>query len=119
MPILSVEIVGETPLPGLAGRLADAVADVLQASPGTVWVKLRRLRPENYAENGSDLPPEIVPVFVSILNADLPDSAELEDQARLLTEAIARAIGCVPENVHLVFEPAARGRISFGGTLRQ
>lgn len=53
MPILDVEIVAEeTPIDGLAQRIAEATAPVLGAAPGTLWVKLRRPMPGCYAENG-------------------------------------------------------------------
>jgi phenylpyruvate tautomerase PptA (4-oxalocrotonate tautomerase family) len=67
MPILDVEVVSHSALePGLARRIADAAAEVLGATPGKLWVKLRRLDPAMYAENASEVP---LPVFVSVLKA--------------------------------------------------
>jgi phenylpyruvate tautomerase PptA (4-oxalocrotonate tautomerase family) len=119
MPILSVEIVGERQQDDLAARIADSVADVLESPPGTVWVKLYALPIESYAENGGPMPLDLRPVFVTMLAADPPDPPDLAERARLLTTAIGDAIGTVPQHVHILFEPSAQGRISFGGTLRR
>ncbi len=39
-------------------------------------------------------------------------------EVRRLTDAIAAACGRPAENVHLVYAPAGRGRVAFGGRLR-
>ena len=58
-------------------------------------------------------------MIVSVLQADLPEGPALEEQAARLTRAIALACDRPPENVHLIYEPPARGRIAFGGRLRE
>ncbi|MND08911.1 hypothetical protein D3C83_318630 [compost metagenome] len=55
---------------------------------------------------------------MSVLEADPPQGDDLAAQALRLTEAIAAACNRPAANVHLVYEPPARGRVAFGGTLR-
>lgn len=121
MPILDVEIVGPVPeevRSGLARRVADAAAAALDTRPQCTWVKLRLLDEDAYAENAGGPPAGVRPVFVSVLQAELPQGAELSAQAARLTAVIAEACRRPAENVHVVFELAAAGRIAFGGRLR-
>ena len=120
MPILEVELVGAVPeevRSGLAQRIADAAAQALDSRPQGTWVKLRFLDENSYAENAGGPPQEAWPVLVSILQAEPPTGTERANQASRLTAAIAKACSRSPDKVHIVFEPAAAGRISFGGTL--
>ncbi len=119
MPILDVEIVlkpDEILAPGLAAELADRTAAVLGARPGGTWVKLRTLSPEQYAEDGGPSP-GVYPVFVSVLKADWPGPDELAAEVAALTQAIAQVCQRPRENVHVLYQPPARGRIAFGGRL--
>lgn len=118
MPILQVEIVGKgSAAGGLARRIADAAAGVLKAPPGHVWVRLRYLPRANYAECGGALPAAIKPVFVDLLKAAAaPQKARLKEAAAL-ARAIGKACARPAENVHIFYEPAARGRAAFGGEL--
>lgn len=121
MPILHVEVVG--PLPddvarGLAPRIAEAAGRALASRPQGTWVKLHFLDEDDYAENGGGPPPGARPVFVTVLQADLPPRSTLAQQALRLTGAVAGACGRPAENVHVIFEPPAAGRIAFGGKLR-
>lgn len=114
MPVLDVELVTDVvPDAGLATRIAEAAAAVFSSPPGTVWVKLRRLDPTMYGENGGP-PPR--PVFVSVLKRNGPDSHAADEHARLAA-ALARVVGVPIEHVHITYEPAAAGRQSFGGRL--
>jgi phenylpyruvate tautomerase PptA (4-oxalocrotonate tautomerase family) len=118
MPILDVQILGEMPgavRVGLARRLADVVGELLGAAPGHTWVRLHWLPREDYAENACDLPETVEPVFVTVLKRELPASSELRDEIRALTRAVAQVLGRAPENVHVLYEPPAAGRIAFGG----
>ncbi len=123
MPVLDVEIVG--PLDGaiedgLAARLADAAATVLDPDrPQGTWVRLRRLALDGYAENAGGPTDGTLPVFVSVLEAAPPRGDALDREVRALTEAIAAACGRPTEHVHLLYEPPAAGRIAFGGELRR
>jgi phenylpyruvate tautomerase PptA (4-oxalocrotonate tautomerase family) len=122
MPIVDVEIVvgpGEQ-LPGeLAAALADAIGRVLNAPAESVWVKLRTLADACYAENSTAEPLGRRAVFVRMLQARRPTGHDLEQQARELVTRIAEVCGRQLENVHILFEPDAMGRIAFGGELRK
>ena len=121
MPILDVELVlapGETPVSDLAARLADAAAAVFDSEPRRTWVKLRFVQPDSYAENaGASGGP--YPVFVTALKSKVPAGNDLETEIAKLTEAIARVCDRPAENVHILYQPDAAGRVAFGGNLVQ
>jgi hypothetical protein len=120
VPILEIEIVtsgGESFDDALATRLADAAGRVFETVAGGTWVRLRGLPRDCYAENGGGPPEGVLPVFVEILLADPPQGEELRLQVHRLTLAIAKVCARPPENVHLRYQPAARGRVAFGGKL--
>lgn len=118
MPILQVQIVGKPAGSGnLAKRIADAAAKVLKAPPGRVWVRLSYLPCGNYAECGGPLPVGIKPVFVNLLKADLGPQRALLMESRAMAKAIAKACARPVVNVHLFYDPPARGRAAFGGEL--
>jgi phenylpyruvate tautomerase PptA (4-oxalocrotonate tautomerase family) len=120
MPILDVEIVlrpGEFLDPGLAQELADHVDLVFGTPPGRTWVKLRALAPEHYAESGGGLPQGVYPIFVSVLKGSLSPPDRLALEIAELTRAAAAVCHRPPENVHILYDPEAAGRVSFGGRL--
>ena len=122
MPTLDVEIVGEVSGDvgqGLAQRLADATGEVLGSRSQGTWVKVRFLEEEAYAENGGGPPDGVLPVLVSVLQFERPEGRQLSRLASSLTQAVAEACERPMENVHVVFEPPAAGRIAFGGLLRR
>ncbi len=117
MPIFDIEIVsrrGEAVAAGLAGDLSDALGAALDAAPGKVWVRLRSLAPEGYAENlaGEERPS---PVFVTLTASVPPEGERLDHVVGKVTEAVSRLTDRPPENVHVLVQPAAMGRIAFGG----
>ncbi|HEX4924310.1 MAG TPA: hypothetical protein VFV50_09495 [Bdellovibrionales bacterium] len=114
MPILDVEIVGELSVSEPAQALADAAGTVLKTRVGGTWVKLRRLDPGDYAENGPNTPQ---PVFVNILASKSFDQSEFERVAQELAAAFAAVLRRPIENIHVLLEPSAKGRIAFGGSL--
>jgi phenylpyruvate tautomerase PptA (4-oxalocrotonate tautomerase family) len=117
MPIIDIELVGPVdgpPVPGLAQAVADDLGKALGAQAGKVWVRLRTLSPTNYAENEAKSPH---PAFVSVLAAAPPAGDELHRQVSEITAIVARHTGRPRDLVHVLFEPAARGRIAFGGRL--
>ena len=114
MPILDVDIVGAADL-DLAQKIADAAGRVFHTPAGETWVRLRS--PEAYAENGGTLPEGVRPVFVSVLKTQPPAGEALVLEVQALTDAVAHACGRPPENVHVIYEPPALGRIAFGGRL--
>lgn len=118
MPILDIEVVG---LSGDASTLSQALADrigrVLNSSPGKTWIRLRNLESSHYAENEAPSAPQ--PVFVQVLEAQPPEDSELRAVIMSLTQTIADVLDRPKENVHILMEPPAQGRISFGGKLRE
>ena len=120
MPILDVEVVGPVPeslSQDLARRIADAAGEALQSRPQGTWVRLRFLSEDAYAENGSGPGKGLCPVLVSLLESQPPTGQALSDRLSRLTVAIAGACGRPAHSVHIVVEPAAAGRVSFGGKL--
>lgn len=120
MPILEVDWIGpiaDSVRRSLARRIADAAGTVLGTPPRSTWVRMRFVSEDEYAENeGAE--PGVWPVLVHVLEAEPPEGEALATEARRLTEAIAAACGRPPGNVHLVYAPPGRGRVSFGGRLR-
>ncbi len=120
MPILDVEIVlreGESIDPGLAGRIAEAAASIFESAPGRTWVKIRPLSPSQYSEDAGGPPTGVHPVFVTILKGVNPGKEQLANEAIMLAQAIASVCGRPSDNVHILYEPEAQGRIAFGGRM--
>jgi phenylpyruvate tautomerase PptA (4-oxalocrotonate tautomerase family) len=118
MPVVDVQLVlaaGELVPEGAAQRLANAVARVLQAPPGRVWVRVTVLPEGCYAENDTPAAPR--PVFVRVLHADAPPSSHAATEAAALAHAVAECLTRDPENVHIEYAPPGRGRVAFGGKL--
>ncbi|HLA98642.1 MAG TPA: hypothetical protein VJL34_09315 [Anaerolineales bacterium] len=121
MPILEVTIVlneGELLATDLAAQIADAASVVFGSSPGGTWVRLATLDPQLYAEDSGGPPEGVAPVFVSVLKAEFQATEALQQEAKRLTAVVAAATSRPPQNVHIIYEPPAKGRISFGGRLR-
>jgi hypothetical protein len=118
--MLDVEFVlapGETVDDALAGTLADAAAAVFKGPPHSTWVKLRALPAGRYAENAGGPPAGVYPVFVSVLVHTIPQGNAQIEQVAAITNAVAVACSRSPENVHVLYMPAAAGRMAFGGQL--
>ena len=120
MPILTVKIVtneSEAIVPNLAGAIADAAGAIFGSAPGRTWVRLYRLPTAQYAENA--VPPDATPhpVFVSVLKSAPPTGDALEREVAELAAAIGALCGRPSEVVHILYEPAATGRVAFGGKL--
>ena len=119
MPILDIEIVTDEPLEnGLASSLADLAGQVFASPPGSTWVRVRPLPQQLYAENSTAQPAGWRSVFVIVRKAKRPAGSALETEVRALTEGIARICGRPLENIHILYEPDAAGRIAFGGNLQ-
>jgi phenylpyruvate tautomerase PptA (4-oxalocrotonate tautomerase family) len=119
MPILEVEIVlkpGEVLTTDIAARIADVAGEVLASRPRGTWVKVKALDSALYAENGSGSSLDVFPVFVSVLKSSI-DADQLKEEASRLAESIAGVCNRPKENVHIIYEPEARGRVAFGGNL--
>ena len=122
MPIVTVELVAESDHGSdrnLAQALADAVGHALASPPGQTWVRLRWLASHEYAENESPVSTDQLPVLVSVVKRQLPPASELQAEVSALTEAVAKTVGRPAACVHVAYEPAAAGRLSFGGKLVQ
>ena len=119
MPIVDVQLVSEgaPARPSLAQELADRVGLVLKAKPGQVWVRVATLPSENYAENQSKIGVHELPVFVTLLHANLPDEKDRAEEARNVSAVVAEVVGCLQTQVHVEYAPPGRGRMAFGGTL--
>ncbi len=120
MPILRVEIIGEVHesiRPGLAQRIADRAGACLESRPQGTWVRVTYLPVDQYAENGAV--DQYQPVFVSLLQADVPVGDARAEQMVRLTQAIATACDRPAEHVHILIEPPAAGRIAFGGLFQR
>ncbi|MGW8251943.1 MAG: hypothetical protein ACWGO1_14985 [Anaerolineales bacterium] len=118
MPVLELEIVtptGETLHPKLAKQLADRIGEIFASPPGSVWVRLRSLPSESYAENDRDQVETPLPVFVSILKAKPLQPEEQHREVAQLTNAIAELCRRPAENVHVLYLPPGSGRVAFGG----
>ena len=119
MPILEVELIGGVPVPDrarLAQRLADAAGAIFHSAPGATWVRVRELEPTEYAENATEaLTAGVHPVFVGVLKQALPDPEAMAQEVEALTTAVARETGRPRDQVHVIYEPPAAGRASFGG----
>ena len=119
MPIIDVQIVGEIEVPSRAKMtqiIADRVGGILKARVGGTWVRLHFFPADCYAESGN-VPSEVMPVFVSVLTGK---RVEIDDRSRIaleLASAISEITSRPEENIHIVFEPEAVGRIAFGGKL--
>ena len=119
MPILEIEIVlqpGEILMSDLAARLADAAAEIFKSEPRGTRVRLRTLDAVQYAENASGAGSDVFPVFVSVLKARL-ETDILGTEADQLAESLAHICNRPKENVHIFYQPEARGRVAFGGKL--
>jgi len=116
MPILTFEIVGPIENEDLAHSLANTAGEILGAKQGTTWVKIHFLPTENYSESGN-FAGEIQPVFVSVLLGQFYKNKEYAKVAQELSLAFSKIMGRAQENIHILFEPSAMGRIAFGGKL--
>jgi phenylpyruvate tautomerase PptA (4-oxalocrotonate tautomerase family) len=119
MPIVTVRIVGDlskTVRRCLAQRLADAVGEALDSLPGQTWVVVQRASATEYAESGG-APAGLRPIFVTVMKRAMPQARKLRNEIAALTRAVAAATGRPEENIHVIYEPPARGRVAFGGRL--
>ena len=120
MPIVDVRPVVPVsqPLPSNAAKaLANAIAAVLRAKPGTVWVRLTEISDRNYAENETTIEDTDLPVFVQIIHADSLEVGEKAREALELAAAVGNSLGRRIERVHIEYAQPARRRIAFGGQL--
>lgn len=103
---------------GLARELADALGGVFGTArdSGRTWVKVREIPHSQYAEQGGAVG-DVQPVFVRVLTAKRPEGELLKQEMMRVTMVIASALDRRAENVHVIYEADAQGRIAFGGKL--
>ena len=114
MPIIDIEIVDGTVSREVTQALADGIGRGFAAKPGKVWVRVRTLSADAYAENETGAPR---PVFVTVTASVPPQAQELRSRIAWIVEEVSRLTGRPRENIHVEFQPAAKGRIAFGGKL--
>jgi phenylpyruvate tautomerase PptA (4-oxalocrotonate tautomerase family) len=120
MPVLEVTIIAPPPeydRKEWASRIAEASGAVFRSSPGSTWVVLYDHPAEGYAENDAGSGGPYSPVFVRVLKKAVPFGSELRAEVEALTRAVAQVCGRDPEQVHVIYEPPALGRVAFGGRL--
>lgn len=123
MPIVSIELTEDprSPRPDrdrLAG-LCDDLGTLFGSGPAGTWVKLRSLAADCYLENDTAAQDTPHPVFVEVLQARTADPSALAQEARAISQIVARACDRPAENVHVIYLPEAAGRIAFGGRLQE
>ena len=84
-------------------------------SPQGTWVRARNLPSAQYAENGGA--GDVQPVFVSVMQFELPPAADRRTLAAEIAEIVAGALARPIANTHVIFETAGKGRVAFGGNL--
>lgn len=120
MPIVTIEVIG--PLEtinsnDLTQKLANELGKIFDSAPGSTWVKVQYLDKINYAENDVNKHNTPSPIFVSILKRKIPSNIRIHQEIDKLSTLIANVYNRKIENVHLIYEPSAEGRIAFGGKL--
>ena len=119
MPIVDIEIVlraNEIIRGEIVSDLADELGDIFHSAHGGTWIKVRGLPVDQYAENGGT-PKGIYPIFVTVIKAELPSLEEMQIEVEKITGAVAQICGRPSENVHIIYQPAARRRVAFGGKI--
>jgi len=121
MPIVSIEIVEDAESAPLASAtvqsLADALGELFGSDTAGTWVKVHTLPRTHYAENGRLLDTSTRPVMVEIIKADIADIPQLTGEATAISSLVAQQLGRPQQNVHVIYQAGARGRIAFGGEL--
>ena len=120
IPIVDVQQVvpdaGGIP-PGIAQTLADALGHLFESPAVRTWVRTSTLPAAHYAENGSRLAQDSLPVFVTLLLAAPPEGEARANQAACITSAVALAVGLDSSNVHIEYAAPGKVRVDFGGVL--
>lgn len=120
MPIVDIELVcrTESEVETVSARaLADELGRVFASDPGRTWVRVRYLAQNAYAENGIEIAPSELPVFVTVLQAHPQQGAALTTEMIAVTDAVANLVARPRARVHVQYAPAAAGRQAFGGRL--
>lgn len=119
MPIVDIEIVlrpDETIQHTMVSELADELGEIFHSPSKGTWVRVHGLPTDHYAENGGTAI-VVYPIFVSIIKSMLPSADEMQKEAEKITGAVAQICNRPSVNVHVIYQPEARGRLAFGGQL--
>ena len=125
MPIVTIETLSDAPLSDgdalptsdQLQSLADALGELFGSHPSGTWVRARQQQRAYYAENMIEISREMRPVIVEILKSQLGTEKERAIEAAAVCALVAQVLGRRTENVHVIYQPDARGRVAFGGKL--
>jgi phenylpyruvate tautomerase PptA (4-oxalocrotonate tautomerase family) len=125
MPIITIETLSDEllstndslPTPDQLQSLADSLGELFGSPPSGTWVRARQQQRAYYAENMIEISPDMRPVIVEILKSDLTPGKDLALEAAAVCALVAQVLGRRTENVHVIYQPSARGRVAFGGEL--
>lgn len=125
MPIVTIETLSDSPYseddamptPDQLQSLADALGELFGSQPSGTWVRARQQQRAYYAENLIEFGPDLRPVIVEVLKSELEAGNNLAMEAAAVCAVVAQILGRRTENVHVIYQPAARGRVAFGGQL--
>lgn len=119
MPIVDIEVVlrsNETIRDDMVSELADELGAIFHSARGGTWIKVHSLPANQYAENGGT-PDGVYPVFVTIIKSTLPSLEDMQKEVERITGAVAQICRRPSENVHVIYQIEAKGRVAFGGKL--
>lgn len=119
MPIIDIEIVlraNESIGEEVVSELADELGEIFHSSPGETWIKVHPLSADQYAENDGTLD-GIYPIFITVMKSKLSSFEERQKEVANITGAVAQICGRPSDNVHVIYQPAGRGRVAFGGKI--
>lgn len=125
MPIVTIETLSDDPhsrddtlpTPEQLQSLADALGELFGSQPSGTWVRARQQQRAYYAENMIEVSREMRPVIVEILKSELDHGVNLDLEAAAVCAVVAQVLGRRTQNVHVIYQPPARGRVAFGGKL--
>lgn len=125
MPIVTIETLSDElyseedalPTQDQLQSLADALGALFGSQPSGTWVRARQQQRAYYAENMIEITRDMRPVIVEILKSDLGSEEARAIEAAAVCALVAQTLGRRTENVHVIYQPAARSRVAFGGKL--
>ena len=125
MPIVTIETLSDSdyspddalPTPEELQTLADALGELFGSQPSGTWVRARQQQRAYYAENLIEVRADMRPVIVEVLKSELDRGKDLDLEAAAVCALVAQVLGRRTENVHVIYELPARGRVAFGGKL--
>ena len=125
MPIVTIETLSDElfstddalPTPDQLQSLADSLGELFGSPPSGTWVRARQQQRAYYAENMIEISRDMRPVVVEILKSDVAPGKNLALEAAAVCALVAQVLERRTENVHVIYQPSARGRVAFGGDL--